>query len=525
MQGQAIGDRAHAEFAHAVVDVVGVRVGLGDRLAGLPLGQVGWGQVGRAADDFRQQRGKGADRVLRSLARGDGRAFGLDLGDEGVGLGTEIGRQFAAHAPAELGGGLRMLLRIAVEQLPPLGLALLAGFGGVPAGPDLLWHLERRMRPVQGLAHAFDLILAQRRAVRLLLAGLVRCAEADHGLRADQAGLVGHRQRRLDRGLDRRRVVAVDIAHHVPAVGLEARRGVVAEPVVHFPIDGDAVVVPERGQLAQAPGAGQRGGLVRHALHHAAVAHEHPAAMVDQVETFAVVALGQQLLGQGEAHGIGQALPQRAGGGLHARGFVALGVAGGAAVQLAEALELVQWQVVATQVQQRVVQHRAVAVGQHEAVAVDPVRVGRIVPQVVVPQHLGDVGHAHRHARMAGVGGLDRVGGKEADGVGELAAGRAGHVGADGVRERPRRCGPPIVPSPAPAVPDGHSGEGGAPGRGRRCPGSPLAACYALLRTRGQGATRAATSFPRVLEQSAFMPAETTPLPAATSRIRRAPPG
>ena len=33
-----------------------------------------------------------------------------------------------------------------------------------------------------------------------------------------------------------------------------------------------------------------------------------------------------------------------------------------------------------------------------------------------------------------------------------------------------------------------------APVQGRRCPGSPLAACYALLRTRGQGATQASTA-------------------------------
>ena len=45
------------------------------------------------------------------------------------------------------------------------------------------------------------------------------------------------------------------------------------------------------------------------------------------------------------------------------------------AVQLAEVLQLVDRQVVAGQVQQRVQQHRAVAVRQHEAVAIGPVRI------------------------------------------------------------------------------------------------------------------------------------------------------
>src|SRR3546814_18694683 len=61
------------------------------------------------------------------------------------------------------------------------------------------------------------------------------------------------------------------------------------------------VVVPERNQLAQAQGAGERGGLVRDALHHAAVAHEHPGAVVDHGEFGAVEALREQLLGQREA--------------------------------------------------------------------------------------------------------------------------------------------------------------------------------------------------------------------------------
>ena len=91
-------------------------------------------------------------------------------------------------------------------------------------------------------------------------------------------------------------------------------------------------------------------------------------------------------------------------------------------MQLAEALQLRHRQVVAGQMQQRIEQHRAVAVGQHEAVAVGPRRIGGVVPQVMVPQHFRDLRHAHRHAGMAGIGLLHGIHRERADGVGQLGA-------------------------------------------------------------------------------------------------------
>src|SRR5690606_18200039 len=115
-------------------------------------------------------------------------------------------------------------------------------------------------------ARGRDLVLAQRRPVRRLLAGLVGGAVADGGAAAQQRRLVLRAQRLLDRGLDALRIVAVHVADHVPAVGLEARRGVVGEPAGDVAVDRDVVVVPERDQLVQAPGARQRGGFVGDAL-------------------------------------------------------------------------------------------------------------------------------------------------------------------------------------------------------------------------------------------------------------------
>ncbi len=70
VQGEAVGDRGHAELAHAEVDVVARRM-RAHRLAARPVGEHRAGQIGGAADHFRQQRREGLDRLLRRLARRD----------------------------------------------------------------------------------------------------------------------------------------------------------------------------------------------------------------------------------------------------------------------------------------------------------------------------------------------------------------------------------------------------------------------------------------------------------------------
>jgi hypothetical protein len=95
--------------------------------------------------------------------------------------------------------------------------------------------------------------------------------------------------------------------------------------------------------------------------------------------------------------------------------------------ELAEIPELLHVERIAREVQQGIQQHRAVAVRQHEPVAIGPLRVARVVLEVVGPEHLGDVGHAHRHAGVAGIGFLHGIHAERADGIGELPSG--GHRG------------------------------------------------------------------------------------------------
>ena len=98
-------------------------------------------------------------------------------------------------------------------------------------------------------------------------------------------------------------------------------------------------------------------------------------------------------------------------------GVAVLGMAGGLAAELAELLQIIDGQAVAEQVQQGIDQHRAVARGQHEAVAVDPLGIGGVVLHLLAPDGVGRGRRAHGHARMAGLGLLDALCGQYADGI------------------------------------------------------------------------------------------------------------
>lgn len=215
-----------------------------------------------------------------------------------------------------------------------------------------------------------------------------------------------------------------------PAIGGEAPQHVLGEGERGIAVDRDVVVVPEDGQLLELHVAGQRGGLVADALLQVAVRGDHPGAVIHQA---LAEARRQVPLGDRHADRRGDALAERARGGLDPRMLAELGMAGGGGVQLAEAPELLDPHArMPGQVQQGVEQHRAVPSAEHEAVAVRPARIGGVVFQELREQHRGDIRHAHRHAGMARLRRLDRIDGQRADGVGHaplLARGVAGEEG------------------------------------------------------------------------------------------------
>jgi hypothetical protein len=93
-------------------------------------------------------------------------------------------------------------------------------------------------------------------------------------------------------------------------------------------------------------------------------------------------------------------------------------MAGRLAAELAKAPQLVERQVIAREAQQRVQQHRRMAIAEHESVPVGPLWIGRVVAQMPAPQHGGEVGHAKRRAGVAALGLLDGIGSEQAHGAG-----------------------------------------------------------------------------------------------------------
>ena len=164
---------------------------------------------------------------------------------------------------------------------------------------------------------------------------------------------------------------------------------------------------------------GEIDGLVAQALHQAAVAGNDIGAVVDQL----VAEAGREhALGQRHADRRGQSLAERAGGGLNPGAMAMFGVTGGDGAELAKLLQLGERdRFVTGQMQQRIEQHGAVPGRQHETVAVGPVRPGGVKFQEPGEQHGRHVGHAHRHAGMAGPGLFHGVHGQGPDSIGEQA--------------------------------------------------------------------------------------------------------
>ncbi len=158
------------------------------------------------------------------------------------------------------------------------------------------------------------------------------------------------------------------------------------------------------------------------ALHQAAVARHAIGEMADDLLAIAAV---EQPLGERHADGIAQTLPERAGRCLDARRMAIFRVPGCARPELAEVLELLDVHLgIAGQIEQRIEQHRAVARREHEPVAVRPFGMRGIELQEAREQHGGDIGHAHRHAGMAGIGLLHGVHGERPDGIGHVLVSR-----------------------------------------------------------------------------------------------------
>ena len=117
------------------------------------------------------------------------------------------------------------------------------------------------------------------------------------------------------------------------------------------------------------------------------------------------------------AHTLTKSLPERTGGHFDAGGQSIFRVSRRLAVELPEVLDVFKREIVARQMQQGIQQHRTMSARKDETVASRPLGVARIVPQVTRPHCERHGCRTHRKPRMTGVGFLNCIRGKEADGI------------------------------------------------------------------------------------------------------------
>ena len=408
MQGHAVGDGAHGVLPDAEVQVVAAVVPGAIVPAVVQAGPGGGGQVRRAAHESVDALGDGVHHLARGCSGGDGLVPGTE---QAVQLPVPPLRQCPGQVLLEplgligVGPSVRLqpgLPLLVVPPAPVLGLAEVAQ-GLVGDGEGLL------VGPAQALPGQPHLLLAQGLPVDRAGARLVGAPVADDGGADDEAGPLPLRLGRPDGGVHGCGIEAVDGPGHMPAVGPEALAHVFGEGDVSIALDGDAVVVVEVDELAQAQGARQRRRLGGDPLLQVSVGDEGVGEVVDELVVRPVVVGGEPPLGHGQANPIGEPLAQGPRGRLHAGGEVVLRVAGGLAPPLAEGLELLQGHVVAGEVEQGVQERRRVPRGEDEPVPVGPVGVARVVLEEPVPQHVGHGGGAHGRSRVAGVGLLDGI--------------------------------------------------------------------------------------------------------------------
>ena len=250
-------------------------------------------------------------------------------------------------------------------------------------------------RQAEDLLDRADLVVAERVAVRVRGVGVLRRRPADVAAQHDEARAVGPPAIALAQaGLERVEVVG-DLTEldDVPAVASKRLRDVVGVRELGRAVDRDVVVVVDVDEATEPEVAGERRGLVAHALLEAAVAGDREHVVVGDL---GAEARAQVRLGERDADAVGDALTERTGRDLDAGGVAVLGVARRARAPLAELLEVVELEPEPGEVEHRVEEHRRVPGREHEAVAVGPVRRGRVVAHDPREEHVGERRERHR---------------------------------------------------------------------------------------------------------------------------------
>src|SRR5688572_23459848 len=101
--------------------------------------------------------------------------------------------------------------------------------------------------------------------------------------------------------------------------------------------------------------------------------------MVDDFESRTVVPLREMRLSDCHTYRVAEALPEWSRRDLHTGRMTAFGMPRRSAAPLTELLDIVEREIVPGEMQQSIEQHRSVSGREHEAVAIEPRRIPRVV--------------------------------------------------------------------------------------------------------------------------------------------------
>ena len=267
VQGDAVQDRAHRVLADAEVqhppvrparELLGLVLGRDEGRLALRGGEVGLGQVGRAAPQLGQHRCDRGQHLAGGLAGGHplaGRpgSSAARRSSRPAAPGRQPVEQRLARPASASRPGVEALLPLGVQP-PRRARATLRACASTSVG-DVEGLVRVQPEHPLGRRH---LLGAERRAVRLAGVLRVRRGPGDDRAQPDERRPAGLRLGRLQRRLEGRHVLdvrpvrppPVDVLD-VPAVRLVAPGDVLAERDVGVVLDGDLVVVVDQREVAE----------------------------------------------------------------------------------------------------------------------------------------------------------------------------------------------------------------------------------------------------------------------------------
>src|SRR6185369_1773020 len=162
---------------------------------------------------------------------------------------------------------------------------------------------------------------------------------------------------------------------------------------------------------------GERRGFSRNALHQIAVANQRVGVMINNLVAWSVVTASEVIFRDRHSNAIGESLAQRTCGHLYPWRQSVFGMTGRSAAPFTKLFDLFEWEIIASEVEQTIEQHRSMSGGQDKTIAIRPTWIGRIMFEKPRPKHIGHWSSAHRQAGMTAVCFLHRVHRQETDRV------------------------------------------------------------------------------------------------------------